>query len=194
MEAGKPGWNDALNGLPGLFGSGLSELLELRRAVRFMADALDRISRPLSETMPVYEELGGFVRALRRIVRRRLRSRTQRAAFQYWDSANRVKEQYRDRTRLGVSGRTVNMSFREIRIFLADAGTLLDATFRNPTRKQVLSPDGVPFTYFINEVVKHRPLSRRSHQGLPLVRLSASSNGRCGCSWSRGRPLDEGPP
>ncbi len=169
MEAGKPGWNDALNGLPGLFGSGLSELLELRRAVRFMANALDRISWPASETMPVYEELGGFVRALRRIVRRRLRSRTQRATFQYWDSANRVKEQYRDRTRLGVSGRTVAMSLREIRSFLADAGTLLDATFRNPTRKQVLSPDGVPFTYFLNEVVKHRPLSRRSHQGLPLV-------------------------
>ena len=61
------------------------------------------------------------------------------------------------------------MSLREIRSFLADAGTLLDATFRNPTRKQVLSPDGVPFTYFLNEVVKHRPLSRRSHQGLPLV-------------------------
>ncbi len=25
-EGGKPGWNDAMNGLPGLFGSGVSEL------------------------------------------------------------------------------------------------------------------------------------------------------------------------
>ena len=169
MEAGKPGWNDALNGLPGLFGSGLSELLELRRAVWFMVDALDRISCPASDTVAVYEELAGFMRALQRIVRRRLRSRTQRAAFQYWDSANTVKERYRDRTRLGVSGRTVAMSFRQIRGFLEYAGTLLDATFRNPTRQHVLSPDGVPYTYFLNEVVKHRPLSRRSHQGFPLV-------------------------
>ena len=64
MEAGKPGWNDALNGLPGLFGSGLSELLELRRALRFMRDALARIGRPASEALPVYEELARFVRAL----------------------------------------------------------------------------------------------------------------------------------
>ena len=169
MEAGKPGWNDALNGLPGLFGSGLSELLELRRAVCFMADALDRISCPASDTVAVYEELAGFMRALQRIVRRRLRSRTQRAAFEYWDSANTVNERYRDQTRLGVSGRTVVMSFREIRGFLEYVGTLLDATFKNPTRQHVLSPDGVPYTYFLNEVVKHRPLSRRSHQGFPLV-------------------------
>lgn len=170
MEASKPGWNDALNGLPGLFGSGLSELLELRRALRFMRGALDRIGRPASETLPVYEELAGFLRALRRIIRRRLRSRAERAAFRYWDSANTVKERYRDQTRLGVSGLTVDLSFREIRGFLADAETLLDATFRRPTRAQVMSPGGVPYTYFLNEIVKHRPLSRRNHQGFPLVK------------------------
>ena len=169
MEAGKPGWNDALNGLPGLFGSGLSELLELRRAFRFMGDALDQIGRPASGTVPVYEELAVFIRSLRRIVRRRLRSRSARAAFRYWDAANTAKEQYRDRSRLGVSGRTVDMTVREIRGFLADGGTMLDATFRRPTRDQVMSPGGVPYTYFLNEVVKHRPLSRRGQQGFPLV-------------------------
>ena len=122
------------------------------------------------ETLPVYEELAGFVRALRRIIRRRLRSRTERAAFRYWDSANTVKERYRDQTRLGVAGLTVDLSFREIRGFLADAGTLLDATFRRPTRAQVMSPGGVPYTYFLNEIVKHRPLSRRNPQGFPLVK------------------------
>ena len=169
MEAGKPGWNDALNGLPGLFGSGLSELLELRRALRFIGDALDRIGRPVVEPLPVYEELAVFVRALRRIIRRRLRSRTARAAFRYWDSANTAKERYRDRTRVGVSGHTVEMTLGEIRGFLADAGTLLDATFRRPRREHVMSPGGVPYTYFLNEVVKQRPLSRRSQQGFPLV-------------------------
>ena len=29
LEAGKPGWNDALNGLPGLFGSSVSECVDL---------------------------------------------------------------------------------------------------------------------------------------------------------------------
>ncbi|MFA6801656.1 MAG: hypothetical protein WCR19_06070, partial [Acholeplasmataceae bacterium] len=35
-EANKPGWNDACNGLPGLFGSGVSEMFELTRIVSFL--------------------------------------------------------------------------------------------------------------------------------------------------------------
>ncbi len=37
-EANKPGWNDAANGLPGLFGSGVSEMFELIRIVRFLSN------------------------------------------------------------------------------------------------------------------------------------------------------------
>lgn len=36
MEADKPGWNDAMNGLPGLLGSGISETLELSRIIGFL--------------------------------------------------------------------------------------------------------------------------------------------------------------
>lgn len=36
MEAGKPGWNDAMNGLAGLFGSGISEAIELKRILDFL--------------------------------------------------------------------------------------------------------------------------------------------------------------
>ena len=35
-EGGKPGWNDAMNGLPGLFGSGVSELFELYKLMSFL--------------------------------------------------------------------------------------------------------------------------------------------------------------
>ncbi len=35
-EADKPGWNDAMNGLPALFSSGVSEMIELRRIVKFL--------------------------------------------------------------------------------------------------------------------------------------------------------------
>ena len=42
MEAGKPGWYDALNGLPGLFGSSLAETFELQRLVEFLKRALHR--------------------------------------------------------------------------------------------------------------------------------------------------------
>ncbi len=35
-EGNKPGWNDAANGVPGLFGSGVSEMFELKRIVMFL--------------------------------------------------------------------------------------------------------------------------------------------------------------
>lgn len=40
MEAGKPGWYDALNGLPGLFGSSTAESCELWRLLLFVKEAL----------------------------------------------------------------------------------------------------------------------------------------------------------
>lgn len=41
-EANKPGWNDALNGLPGLFASGISETIELKKLVEFVKYSLDK--------------------------------------------------------------------------------------------------------------------------------------------------------
>ena len=38
MEAGKPGWNDAMNGLPGLLGSNFSETAELKRLLLFIKE------------------------------------------------------------------------------------------------------------------------------------------------------------
>lgn len=38
MDANKPGWNDAMNGLPGVFGSGVSETIELARLVKFLIE------------------------------------------------------------------------------------------------------------------------------------------------------------
>ncbi|AIQ50427.1 hypothetical protein [Paenibacillus sp. FSL R7-0331] len=46
MEGNKPGWNDAMNGLPGLFGSGMSETFELKRMLVFMLEALESVGVP----------------------------------------------------------------------------------------------------------------------------------------------------
>jgi hypothetical protein len=40
MDADKPGWNDSMNGLPGIFGSGLSETVELGRILAFVQEAI----------------------------------------------------------------------------------------------------------------------------------------------------------
>lgn len=50
METGRPGWNDALNGLPGLFGSSTCEVAELARLARWLQDWLPQ---PPDTELPV---------------------------------------------------------------------------------------------------------------------------------------------
>lgn len=167
MEAGKPGWNDSMNGLPGLLGSGLSETLELRRAVRFLLDFLERADG--DATVDIYLELVQLIRALGKTIRRRNRGRGKDAAFRYWDQATTLKEGYRETTRLGVSGDEIAVPLAEIRGFLRDGKVLLDRIFTGTRRRHVLAPGGVPYTYFVNEVTEHRGTRRHNQDGQPVV-------------------------
>ena len=80
-----------------------------------------------------------------------------------------MKEDYREATRLGVSGDEIAVPLAELREFLLDGKVLLDRIFSGTRRRHVMSPSGVPYTYFINEVVEHRRTRRRNHDGQPVV-------------------------
>jgi hypothetical protein len=84
MESDKPGWNDAMNGLPGLFGSGVSETIELLRVVRFM------LEQPL-QTITVPEEWMTLFDAIDTI--------------DSFDLQEQIKDQYRDQIRYGLTGK-----------------------------------------------------------------------------------------
>lgn len=60
-EADRPGWNDALNGLPGIFGSGIGEMLELLRLVRYFNKAINEYS---VEKIKVLEPLVELINSL----------------------------------------------------------------------------------------------------------------------------------
>ncbi len=113
MEAGKPGWCDALNGLPGLFGSSLSETYELQRLLDFLLSALVEKDGGLLE-LPV--ELADL---LRQVVAQLTAYHTAfdvERDFRYWDAVASAREAYRSRVRLGFDGRTEPLD-------LSDAGT-----------------------------------------------------------------------
>ncbi|MFU8792520.1 MAG: cellobiose phosphorylase [Acholeplasmataceae bacterium] len=56
-EANKPGWNDAANGLPGLFGSGVSESMELLKIVKFLKDVAHTHSKQVVTLLKSTETL-----------------------------------------------------------------------------------------------------------------------------------------
>lgn len=102
MEGGKPGWYDALNGLPGIFGSSMAETYELARMLDYTVSALERYP----EDVAVTEELGSLVDGLQLVVRLEKENLAgEGEVLSFWNRINDVKEQYRDKTFTGISGK-----------------------------------------------------------------------------------------
>ena len=64
MEANKPNWYDALNGLPGLLGSSISETFEVKRFAVFVKEAVEQLRLDDQATVMVFEELADFIQGL----------------------------------------------------------------------------------------------------------------------------------
>lgn len=94
MECEKPGWNDAMNGLPGLFGSGLSETIELLRLLRYGKKHLAPFEdRSLSFMTGQYDFFKGLEEATEELQANRI------SRFAYWDKATSLREALRARYR-----------------------------------------------------------------------------------------------
>jgi hypothetical protein len=101
MEAGKPGWYDALNGLPALFGSTMPETYELKRLVQFIAQVIQEQGNfDIDLPVEVYELLGKIDSYLDNF---RNSDDPQRDHI-YWDEVASAREDYREKIRLGFEG------------------------------------------------------------------------------------------
>jgi hypothetical protein len=175
MEAGKPGWCDSLNGLPGLLGSSLCETLELQRACRFLLNSLSEIGVDDSESLLIFEELYTFIEGLNAALEKRLGSIQEDRALLFWDESHTIKEAYWATTRFGIQGQEREITFGQIRTFLENCLRLLNAIFSDIPQERICHDTGVPYTYFINEVVDYRPLFEDRGEENPLLSDSGYS-------------------
>lgn len=138
MEADKPDWYDALNGLPALFGSSISETFELKRLCRYI---IDHLKPSVKASVP--KELKEFIDALAAFL-------DNADSFIYWDGSYALKETFRGITRLGVSGKEAEVDGNYISGFLAKVIKKCDAGI-----KKALDRYKNYHTYYINEVVEY---------------------------------------
>ena len=116
MEGGKPGWNDAMNGLPGLLGSGMPETYEMIRILRYVSGALTEHQRSISFPM----EFGNFLDAVSAALDIYLASvKTTEDSFTYWDATNKAREIYRDATIATFDGSLRTYTASELLVLLA---------------------------------------------------------------------------
>lgn len=164
MEAGKPGWYDALNGLPGLFGSSMPESHELLRLLRFLRQALaDR-----DETLRLPVEAGVLLRDVLAIL-----EDYPEADYRRWDRLTTARERYRQSVQTGVQGDTATLSSAEA-IGILDR--LIEDVSGGIARADGLA-NGLPPTYFAWAMtafeIQKDPVTgeeRRDAQGRPLLR------------------------
>ncbi len=171
MEANKPGWYDALNGLPGLFGSSVCETFELKRLIDFILSRTEQLDLEADMVVSVPKELDDFIKGLLVLVKNYLKSRTKNRDMIYWDKSYALKEAYRKQVSKGINGKLVNLKISELKVILEKMSAKLEISLANSKDKKT----GLYHTYFINEVLKFDKIKTKkgfktSKDGLFCVR------------------------
>ncbi|MCX5681015.1 MAG: hypothetical protein NT079_01825, partial [Candidatus Omnitrophica bacterium] len=158
MEADKPGWYDALNGLPGLLGSSTCETIELKRFCLFLLESFNKMRISDHETFEIFEELYVFVKKLTNVLR------DEPDPFLYWEKSNQAKEYYRLSVIKGIGGREKKISVEEIKKFLTLIIRKTDKAIKLATDKK-----GCIATYFSHEIIRYKKLKSVNQHEMPFV-------------------------
>jgi len=151
MEAGKPGWYDALNGLPGLFGSSMPETYELKRLLQFIAQAFqEQSSFDVNLPVEVYELLEGTSSHLDNYHC----SDDPRRDHIYWDKVSSARENYREKIRLGFDGAEQTIDAKTLSAHLDAFLVKVDVGIQRALEIN----NGIPPTYFTYQVDEHEEI------------------------------------
>ncbi|MCE5186581.1 MAG: hypothetical protein LLF76_10695 [Planctomycetaceae bacterium] len=132
MEAGRPGWNDALNGLPGLFGSSTCETAEAIRLANWLLEALPQLP---DTALPVEAAV---------LIQNVIEDLQQKYD---WDRAAGIREAFRDKIYHGTSTDTVVVSGPMLEQLLR--GVI--ARFENGLEQAIDPQTGLLHTYFLHK-------------------------------------------
>jgi hypothetical protein len=158
MEAGKPGWCDSLNGLPGLFGSSLCESLEIIRMCRLLLKHINPGNFPESNTILLFEELYIFINGLNEAILHFQRSDSLNRSGAFWDQSHTLKEEYREAVRFGISGEEIKVEINHLINFIQNCQEFAETKITN-SPEEIIYKDGIPYTYYINEIVEFDRIS-----------------------------------
>lgn len=161
MEAGKPGWYDALNGLPGLLGSSVPETCELLRLITFLLNRTALEEYDVSLPAEGEELFAGM---------EWIAAEMQNAPMQYWNRSNDLKEAYREAVRRGIRGEEIVLTGTRIRKALE----LWEKMLMKRIRKAAAENGGICPTYFyyeaeqFTETAEGIRISRAKRHSMPL--------------------------
>lgn len=150
-EAERPGWNDAMNGIPGLFGSGVSEMLELKRIVHFL-------QKQKLINLEVLSPLKTLITSILGIKDSNL--------FDQWSKRMDALETYRDQLKAPLTTTTISTDI--IQSLLSHMAKTLENSM-----DRLLKIHPIPYTYFVYEVDQYDLLPKTNANALQTVRAKS---------------------
>ena len=148
MEGGKPGWYDALNGMPGLFGSSMAETYELGRNLEYTIKVLEKYPGRIL----LLKEVAELVRAMAEITEKcKDAIETQAELMEFWNLRNDAKEIYWEKVWNGVEGEKTAWESEELLQILQQ----FHHTVRKGIEKAEELGEGICPTYFTYEMTQY---------------------------------------
>lgn len=147
MEGGKPGWYDALNGLPGLLGSSMAETYETLRMALFMRKIVEKNREDIS--FP--EELGRLQEKLLTACEQLTKKNGNGQEMEFWNKINDAKELFWEATAHEISGNRITYTYEQQKVYLDSCIAVLQQGVEKAERVT----GNVPPTYFYYEVEEY---------------------------------------
>ena len=174
MEAGKPGWYDALNGLPGIFGSGMSESYELLRLIIFMIDSIKQLNNERKFEILIPAEVSDLIYATDQALLKYNSSVDVNKNYKYWDTISTARETMREQTIFGINGSEISYE-SEVMLQLMN---LWKQKIEDGIDLAERLNKGLPPTYIMHQIIEYEPLKdaqniiQRDHQENPYIKVT----------------------
>lgn len=162
MEADKPNWNDSLNGLPALFGSSSNETFELKRLIDMISSNLD------GNALEVPEEVAEMMEKSRPVLSGYVDGKIDE--YGAWDNLTQIKEDFRSKTRFGISGKFQTVSAEGLSAYLGLSAKRVQAAIEKAFDKKT----GLYHGYFVNVPAEYETITRKDDKedkGLPCIKV-----------------------
>jgi len=187
-EGGRPGWNDAMNGLAGMVGSGMPETFELSELLKYVRSVVEKFQRPL--VIPV--ELGNMVDTINDALDELIDSGytdpevlpadVPEVLFKYWDTVAAARETYRNNVQYYFSGNTTVIEaddaidmltkwYDQVQLGVARAMKIGSKGIDDD------GTSGVPPSYFSYNITSWVETKEKNEKGLPLANAKSMQVG-----------------
>jgi hypothetical protein len=160
MEADKPGWNDAMNGLPALFGSSVAELIELKRFIEYFVKQILEFS---DYSIKILNEQFELFKGLRYTIKL--------TSFDFYEKANKIKEDFRKKVLYGFVGFEKEIKISEIIGFFEDALIRINNGIEKAKSFAEVIPTFVTYDAISYEKIQNKGINKLDDKGNTFVHV-----------------------